>query len=98
MKNPAVMAIAAAHKKSAAAVALKYIVQSGHPFVTASGVTDYDSAQQPSPLPPPPPWSTAPMSDLWMRPMRPVADVTTAAFRSVPRGGPRAVRLEPDRR
>ena len=42
------VAIAAAHKKSPAAVALKYIVQSGHPFVTASGVTDYDSAH-PSP-------------------------------------------------
>ena len=51
MKNPAVVAIAAAHSKSAAAVALKYIVQSGHPFVTASGVTAYDSAPHP-PLPP----------------------------------------------
>lgn len=42
MKNPAVLKIASAHQKSAAAVALRYIVQSGHSFVTASGETMFD--------------------------------------------------------
>lgn len=42
LKNKAVIAIATAHKKSTAAVALKYIVQSGHSFVTASGLTVFD--------------------------------------------------------
>jgi 2,5-diketo-D-gluconate reductase A len=42
LKLPAVTKIAAAHNKSAAAVALRYIVQSGHSFVTASGESAYD--------------------------------------------------------
>ena len=42
LKNAAVKKIASAHRKSPASVALRYVVQSGHTFVTASGETDYD--------------------------------------------------------
>jgi 2,5-diketo-D-gluconate reductase A len=42
LENEAVKRIASAHSKSPAAVALRYIVQSGHSFVTASGHIDYD--------------------------------------------------------
>ena len=34
--------VAVLQHRSAASVALKYLVQSGHPFVTASGLTQYD--------------------------------------------------------
>ena len=39
---PEVVAIAKAHKKSGAQIALKYIVQRGHTLVTASGLSSYD--------------------------------------------------------
>ena len=39
---PAVLKIAAAHNVTGAQVALRWLVQSGHPFVTASGLTAYD--------------------------------------------------------
>merc|ERR1712060_699757 len=42
LKMPAVLAVAKSVNQSAAAVALKYIVQSGHSFVTASATTAHD--------------------------------------------------------
>ena len=39
---PEVLKIARAHGKSGAQIALRYIVQLGYPFVTASGLSNYD--------------------------------------------------------
>ena len=40
---PLVLSIAKAHNVTGAQVGLRWLVQQGHPFVTASGVTAYDS-------------------------------------------------------
>ena len=42
LHDPTVLAVAAAHNRSAAAVALRWVVQQGVPVVTSSDKAEYD--------------------------------------------------------